>query len=513
MKKILYLAMLFAMPAMAQQATVSSFEDTGVEFTDQNYWNGGMIGTPVEGDWGEDIYHCTWTSGLLTGHVDYNYMDMGDYGYDWWGGIALSQRTGTELTNLDDQYNNIVGTGANGSKTFGVIYGDLFTIDVNVEGGATINSLYVVNSAYTMQNVLVGDGYSAKFQNDGDHIYLNITATKADGTEKIETVKLAEFTTELSYISEWTKVDLSGFGSDVTKLTFTFDAHNSGVPLYACIDDIEVVAPATLAVATFEEITVPADGHISVSTEEDDERTSFVSGDFEFASGCMSDWDFWYFFGYANRTETKYETLNDQWNNIVGGGYDGSANYGVAYCADFNGPCYVTVLNHEDGIVVPGFYITNSSWAYTAIKDGNGAKKFEKGDWFLLTITGYDAAGEVTGTKEFYLADLRDEATAYIINDWRYVDLSTLGKVSKLGFALTSTDNGDWGMNTPAYFCFDNFGAEGVEELPESNVTTGVQYVAMPSQQKEQLYDLQGRRVITSTKGIYVKDGKKVVVR
>lgn len=256
-----------------------------------------------------------------------------------------------------------------------------------------------------------------------------------------------------------------------------------------------------LNVATFEEIEIGADGHISVSTEEDDERTEFVSGDFKFAHGCMSDWDYWYFFGYANRTETKYETIDDQWNNIVGGGYDDSSNYGVAYAAEFNGPCYVTVLNHGDGAVVPGFYITNNSWAYVAMRDGTGAKKFEKGDWFLLTITGYDAEGTETGTKEFYLADLRNEATAYIIDDWRYVDLSGLGKVAKLGFALSSTDTGVWGMNTPAYFCFDNFGAEGVEELPEPNVTTGVKHVAMPSQQSEQTYDLQGRHVNGTANG------------
>ncbi len=98
------------------------------------------------------------------------------------------------------------------------------------------------------------------------------------------------------------------------------------------------------------------------------------------------------------------------------------------------------------------------------------AKKFGKGDWFLLTITGYDVNEEVTGTKEFYLADLRDAEKAYIINDWRYVDLSGLGKVKKIKFELSSTDNGDYGMNTPAYFCFDNFGAEGTEVLPDANV-------------------------------------------
>ncbi|MBO4549163.1 MAG: DUF4465 domain-containing protein, partial [Bacteroidaceae bacterium] len=69
-----------------------------------------------------------------------------------------------------------------------------------------------------------------------------------------------------------------------------------------------------------------------------------------------------------------------------------------------------------------------------------------------------------------YLADLRDEATAYIINDWRYVDLSGLGAVAKLGFELSSSDTGEWGMNTPGYFCFDDFGAEGTEVLPENNV-------------------------------------------
>ena len=233
---------------------------------------------------------------------------------------------------------------------------------------------------------------------------------------------------------------------------------------------LKVDVPTPPAVATFEELEVPASGHISVETEEDDERESFVSGGYEFASGCMSDWDYWYWFGYANRTETKYESLDDQWNNVVGGGYEGSANYGVAFAAEFNGPCYVTVLS-DDPVVVPGFYITNSSYAYNSLTGGDSfAKKFELGDWFKLTITGYDADDEVTATKDYYLADLRDAATAYIINDWRYVDLSCLGAVSKIGFELSSTDTSDFGMNTPAYFCFDNFGAEGTEVLPESNV-------------------------------------------
>ena len=285
--------------------------------------------------------------------------------------------------------------------------------------------------------------------------------------------------TESEVVIEDGVLGISGFGdpvgnhratSKVTGRAPNFTAIQQSASL-GRIPALELTVDLPLKVATFEDLEVPADGHISVSTEEDDERTEFVSGDFEFASGCMSDWDYWYWFGYANMTDNTFETLDDQWKNVVGGGYDGSANYGVAFAAEFNGPCYVTVLSDE-AVEVPGFYITNSAYAYNSMTGGDSfAKKFGLGDWFKLTITGYNAANEVTGTKEYYLADLRDASKAFIINDWRYVDLSGLGKVAKLGFELSSSDNSDYGMNTPAYFCFDNFGAEGTEVLPEKNVT------------------------------------------
>lgn len=263
MKKIFYLAMLFAMPAMAQETTTfCTLEDTGVEFNEQGFWNGDTTGTPEEGDWGEDLYKSTFTSGLITGHCDYSVMSYGTFTYDWWGGVSLSQRTGTELYSLDDQYNNITGTGVNGTETFGVIFGDGATIDIDVDGGAEVRSIYVANSAYTMTNVLVGDGYSPKFANEGDHIYLVITGTKANGATVSKTVKLAEYTTELQYLSIWTKIDLSFFGKDVTKLTFTFDAHNSGVPQYACIDEIEIVTDGDVTTAIDNISTTTAAGEV-----------------------------------------------------------------------------------------------------------------------------------------------------------------------------------------------------------------------------------------------------------
>jgi len=126
----------------------------------------------------------------------------------------------------------------------------------------------------------------------------------------------------------------------------------------------------------------------------------------------------------------------------------------------------------------------------------------------------------VTATKEYYLADLRDEATAYIINDWRYVDLTSLGAVAKIGFTLSSSDNGDYGMNTPGYFCFDNFGAEGTEVLPEKNVdvATAIADFTANKTQATGYYNLNGMNMTKMQKGVNIvrmADGsvRKIVIK
>ncbi|MFA5330337.1 MAG: DUF4465 domain-containing protein [Prolixibacteraceae bacterium] len=48
----------------------------------------------------------------------------------------------------------------------------------------------------------------------------------------------------------------------------------------------------------------------------------------------------------------------------------------------------------------------------------------------------------------------------YIINDWRWISLQKLGRISKLEFSLRSSDSGDFGMNTPGYFCIGNLNHE-----------------------------------------------------
>ena len=448
-----------------------------------------------------------------------NFVFSNYYKADWdfWCGFAISARTQTTFTKTTpDQFNSCVGHGVNGSKNYAVFYdaGSMMPAMPieSITSGEEVSGMYVANSAWVVKAILEGDGYNGAFEK-GDYLKLTITGrTDAPNSEKTVEVMLADYTSENEadhyYLKDWTWVDLSALGK-VSRITFAMSGSKMGdwgltTPMYFCIDDFNGEAPtAAPAVATFEDIEIGEEGHMSVSTEADDERTSFRSGDYEFATGCMSDYNYWYWFGYANETDNTYASLADQWKNVVGGGYDGSNNYGVAYAAAFNGPCYAYVLA-DGGAVVPGFYVTNSAYTYSSLTQGDGyAKKFELGDWYLLTITGYDADDNATGTKDYYLADLRSADNAYIIDDWRYVDLSSLGKVSKLRFDVSSSDGDGYNIKTPTYFCFDNFGAEGTEVLPEKNVTTGISTV-----QNEQnatyngVYDLGGRQLNSSAKGI-----------
>ena len=62
------------------------------------------------------------------------------------------------------------------------------------------------------------------------------------------------------------------------------------------------------------------------------------------------------------------------------------------------------------------------------------------------------------GSVDFYLADFRsgDAPLGYVVETWRNVNLTSLYSAQALSFTLTSSDNGAFGMNTPAYFAADD---------------------------------------------------------
>lgn len=137
----------------------------------------------------------------------------------------------------------------------------------------------------------------------------------------------------------------------------------------------------------------------------------------------------------------------------------GKGKIGKVYLAldssegEFGTPAIMEILNNQ--YKIKGTWITNSTWAYMGMTQGDGyARAFKAGDWYKVVATGYDEAGNVTGTTEIFLADYKTDSDKPL-NDWIWFDLSALQNAVKVKFLPDSSDKNDYGLNTAAYFCLD----------------------------------------------------------
>ncbi|MBR6017799.1 MAG: DUF4465 domain-containing protein [Paludibacteraceae bacterium] len=154
----------------------------------------------------------------------------------------------------------------------------------------------------------------------------------------------------------------------------------------------------------------------------------------------------------TNITSTDFKDYTDAYKSAAGGAHAGK-NYVVWYADGFT----PNVIKLTTAGTVPGMYVCNNVYALNSMKNGDdyAGAPFAKDDWFKLTIGGSLNGAAVDATVDFYLAQGTD-----IVTEWTYVDLSKLGKVDELNFTLTGSRTGDWGLNTPTYFCIDDLGAK-----------------------------------------------------
>lgn len=220
---------------------------------------------------------------------------------------------------------------------------------------------------------------------------------------------------------------------------------------------LSVAILSAQAVVDFEEFNLAGESYLNG----EDGNGGFSSGDVFLPNEYNAAWGSWSGWAISNTTDVTTPGYLNQYSAITGSGFDGSAHYAVSYAFGNN----IIILQGEAaGNVVPGMYITNSTYAYLSMRDGDSnAKKFggltgNDEDYFLLTIKAYSEGELSADSVNFYLADFRfeDNSEDYIVDEWTWVDLSSLGAVDSLTFTLTSTDVGQFGMNTPAYFCVDD---------------------------------------------------------
>lgn len=246
-----------------------------------------------------------------------------------------------------------------------------------------------------------------------------------------------------------------------TNKTLVIRATSNGkhVDMNVSVSGVEVVI--TVGNATFDDVTLGSNGYWQGESGDNE----MFSGGWIFTNYYMPEYSFWGGFTASNHTDLNQSGLSAQYTAATGAGYDGTTQYGVAYCMGVQTDVYAS-----DGIAhtVTGCYVTNNLWAYQNMHDGDatatpfGGTSGNDPDWFKLTATGKNANGQTIGTAEFYLADYRfaNNDEDYIINTWEWFDLSSLGAVHTISFSLSSSKNNSGGMITPAYFCLENFNGE-----------------------------------------------------
>ena len=228
---------------------------------------------------------------------------------------------------------------------------------------------------------------------------------------------------------------------------------------------------------------------------------NYIEEGFSFFNSYDDSWGSWSGFSVSSVQDDSTGT----WANQYG------VNTGMAFSGDNFAVATMGASVSFDLKTIDGFYITNSTYASQSMLNGDFyAKKFggETGndeDWFMLSVSGMIDSMS-TDTIEFYLADFRfaDNTEDYIVNDWTWLDLSSLGNITSLQFNWSSSDNGDWGMNTPAYFCMDNLSVNtvGINEATSSSLAV------YPNPVKNQftvntsgdlfVYDLAGKKVLST---------------
>jgi len=199
----------------------------------------------------------------------------------------------------------------------------------------------------------------------------------------------------------------------------------------------------------------------------------FVSGEATFVNYYESTYGSWSGFAVSKASDITTSGYGNQYSSVAGGGLD-DENFMIAYLNSYSGATYIKFSSAQ---TLNSMSVTNSTYAHHSMRDGDAyAKKFggdsgDDPDYFLLSAKGYND-GVYTDSIGFYLADFQDanNDNDYILDTWETMSLSSLGTIDSLVFELTSSDNGAYGMNTPAYFCMDDItlSSVGIQNKMES---------------------------------------------
>ncbi|MFN4084099.1 MAG: DUF4465 domain-containing protein [Bacteroidia bacterium] len=202
-------------------------------------------------------------------------------------------------------------------------------------------------------------------------------------------------------------------------------------------------------------------------------QNNFVSGNLSFNNRYDTSFGGYWRTGFAISTKTDSSTAGytNLYSCIAASGNNNSKTYAVAMPSGIIKK-NITTPSVFNKIKIQSIFVNNSTYAYKSMLNGDFfAKKFggisgNDKDYFLLHFVGFKTDTStlkvITDTVSFYLADFRfdDNNKDYIVRNWTSVNLSSLGFIDSLGFYMTSSDTGQFGINTPLFFCVDDIFVE-----------------------------------------------------
>jgi hypothetical protein len=260
---------------------------------------------------------------------------------------------------------------------------------------------------------------------------------------------------------------------------------------------------AQFTTVDFEDLTLPA---VDTFYNGADGAGQFTSNSVVFGNTFEDFGTFtaWSGFSYSNMTDITTSGFGNQYSAFAGVGAENSENYAV--------------YNSGDTLYLPSASnfgntsIVNTTYAGISMRDGddfakqfgspNGADGQPDGtdgeDYFYFTVYGWDQNDDLVDFTEIYLADFRsaDANDHYILDQWTDFNLSALDGSSYLTFGFTSTDVGDFGINTPLYFAMDNF---EYQEENASIVENEISISVYPNPATEKLTIQSAKGVIEMT--------------
>ena len=261
------------------------------------------------------------------------------------------------------------------------------------------------------------------------------------------------------------------------------------------------------ALADFENFDLPQDSFLNQTAG----NIGFQSGHVLLPNSYNIDFNSWTGWAISNMKDDTTPGFQNQYSAITKAGANGSNNYAVSFSS---APNTILLQGDASGRPVPGLYITNATYPFLSMRDGDAfAKRFggisgDDPDFFLLTIKYFSGGVLAEDSIDFYLADFRfsDNSLDYIVDTWTYVDLSSFGDVDSLWFLLSSSDVGMFGMNTPAYFCIDDLTTAGETTMNLNQNSSAIQLFPNPAsdalkirfhgaQAWYQILDLRGTRI------------------